>query len=55
MSSSEIDALLSEMEADIQNADRDLREIDELVKRGITGAGKLPGKKSVFFTYMYVH
>lgn len=47
MSSTEIDALLSEMETDIQSADRDLREIDELVKRGVAGAGKLPDHASL--------
>jgi len=41
MSSSELDAFLSEMESDIRAADRDLREIDALEKRGVTGAGKL--------------
>lgn len=41
MSSTELDAFLSEMESDIRAADRDLREIDTLEKRGVTGAGKL--------------
>ncbi|KAF8589733.1 hypothetical protein K439DRAFT_1404726 [Ramaria rubella] len=41
MSSTELDALLSEMEIDVRAADRDLREIDVLEKRGVTGAGKL--------------
>jgi len=44
MSSSELDALLSEMEKDIRSADRDLREIDALEKRGVAGAGKLAGE-----------
>ncbi|RXW18710.1 hypothetical protein EST38_g7142 [Candolleomyces aberdarensis] len=37
----EIDAFLAEMEPDIRAADRDMREIDELVKKGVTSAGKL--------------
>ncbi|KAF8528148.1 hypothetical protein BU17DRAFT_38569 [Hysterangium stoloniferum] len=41
MSSTELDALLSEMETDIRAADRDLRDIDALEKRGVTSAGKL--------------
>jgi hypothetical protein len=43
MSSTELDALLSEMEMDIRAADRDLRDIDALEKRGVTSAGKLTG------------
>ena len=43
MSSTELDAFLSEMEGDIRSADRDLREVDALEKRGVTGAGKLAG------------
>ncbi|THH08705.1 hypothetical protein EW145_g2525 [Phellinidium pouzarii] len=41
MSSEELDAFLAEMEPDIRSADRDLREIDILEKRGVLGAGKL--------------
>lgn len=44
MSAEEFDALLSEMQLDIKNADRDLREIDSLEKRGVLGAGKLSGE-----------
>ena len=44
MSSVEFDAFLSDMEGDIRGADRDLREIDALEKRGVTGAGKLVGE-----------
>ena len=44
MSSEELDALLAEMEPEIRAAERDLREIDMLEKRGVLGAGKLPGK-----------
>lgn len=43
LSTEEIDALLVEMESDIRGADRDMREIDELEKKGVLGAGKLPG------------
>ena len=45
MSSEELDALLAEMEPDIRAADRDLREIELLEKRGVLGAGKLAGKE----------
>ncbi|KAL5528902.1 hypothetical protein ACEPAG_4876 [Sanghuangporus baumii] len=41
MSTEELDALLAEMEPEIREADRDLREIDILEKRGVLGAGKL--------------
>lgn len=41
MSSEELDAFLTEMEPDIRTADRDLREIEVLVQKGITEAGKL--------------
>ena len=44
MGSEEFDALLTEMEPEIRSADRDLREIDVLEKRGVLGAGKLAGK-----------
>lgn len=43
MSSSELEAFLTEMENDIRAADRDMREIDVLEKKGVTGAGKLAG------------
>ena len=43
MSSEEFDALLTEMEPEIRSADRDLREIDVLEKRGVLGAGRLAG------------
>ncbi|KAH8114231.1 hypothetical protein DFH11DRAFT_256471 [Phellopilus nigrolimitatus] len=41
MSSEEFDAFVAEMEPEIRAADRDLREIDILEKRGVLGAGKL--------------
>ncbi|THH06558.1 hypothetical protein EW146_g9577 [Bondarzewia mesenterica] len=46
MSPSELDAFLAELEPDIRAADRDMREIDALEKKGVTGAGKLPGALS---------
>ena len=42
MSPSELEAFLTEMEPDIRAADRDLREIEILEKKGVTNAGKLP-------------
>jgi Cu+-exporting ATPase len=48
MSPGELEAFLSEMEPDIRAADRDMHEIEALEKKGVTGAGKLPGS-SVFF------
>lgn len=41
LTSSELDALLSEIESDIRSADRDLQEIEELEKRGVMDAEKL--------------
>ncbi|PFH50264.1 hypothetical protein AMATHDRAFT_123746, partial [Amanita thiersii Skay4041] len=38
----EFDALLIEMEPDIRAADRDMREIEMLEKKGVIGAGRLP-------------
>lgn len=43
MSPSELEAFLAELEPDIRAADRDMREIEMLEKKGVTGAGKLPG------------
>jgi hypothetical protein len=43
LSGPEIEALLAEMEPDIRAADRDVREIQELEKKGVLGAGKLEG------------
>lgn len=42
MSPSELEAYLTEMDADIRAADRDLREIDMLEKKDVTAAGRLP-------------
>ncbi|KAL4065863.1 hypothetical protein V8B97DRAFT_1914439 [Scleroderma yunnanense] len=41
ISPEELEALLAEMEPDIRAADRDMREIELLVQKGILGAGKL--------------
>ena len=43
MSQSEMEAFLAEMEPDIRSADRDMREIELLEKKGVTGAGNLAG------------
>lgn len=43
MSSTELEAFLAELEPDIRAADRDMREIEMLEKKGVTAAGKLPG------------
>jgi len=47
LSPEELDALLVEMEPEIKSADRDLREIDILDKRGLLGAGKLADYKEL--------
>jgi len=47
MTPEEVSAFLTEMEPDIRAADRDMLEIDTLEKKGVLGAGKLPGKPSV--------
>jgi hypothetical protein len=43
MSPEELEAFLSEMEPDIRAADRDMREIEVLERKGVTSAGKLAG------------
>jgi Cu+-exporting ATPase len=43
MSAEELDAYLTEMEPEIRTADRDTLEVEALEKRGVTGAGRLPG------------
>ena len=48
MSPEEIDAYLAEMEPDLRAADRDLQEIEALLKKGVTGSGKLPGKSIAY-------
>ncbi|EGN96793.1 hypothetical protein SERLA73DRAFT_75652 [Serpula lacrymans var. lacrymans S7.3] len=47
MSPEELDVFLTEMEPDIRAADRDMREIEMLEQRGVTGAGKLSGRRLV--------
>lgn len=44
MTPEELEAFLAEMEPDIRSADRDMREIEMLEKKGVTGAGKLTGE-----------
>jgi hypothetical protein len=44
MSASELETFLSEMEPEIRAADRDMREIEMLEKKGIASAGKLTGE-----------
>ena len=41
MTATELEAFLSEMEMDIRAAERDLKEINALEVKGVTGAGKL--------------
>ncbi|KII87378.1 hypothetical protein PLICRDRAFT_125405 [Plicaturopsis crispa FD-325 SS-3] len=41
MAPGELEAFLAEMEPDIRAADRDMREIELLEKKGVTGGGKL--------------
>ena len=43
MSPGELEAFLAEMEPDIRAAERDMREIEALEKKGVTSSGKLPG------------
>ena len=43
MSPTELAALAAELEPDIRTADNDMREIDDLQQKGITGAGTLSG------------
>ena len=43
MPPTELAALAAELEPDIRAADNDMREIDDLQQKGITGAGMLSG------------
>ena len=43
MSPADLAALAAELEPDIRAADNDMREIDDLQRKGITGAGTLSG------------
>ena len=54
MTPEEINALLGEMEPDIRAADRDLTEIDTLEKKGVLGAGHLPGNIFCFFPTLFL-
>ncbi|KAH7914832.1 hypothetical protein BJ138DRAFT_1177012 [Hygrophoropsis aurantiaca] len=47
MSPEELEAFLTEMEPDIRAADRDMREIEALEKKGVTAAGKLGDYQSL--------
>jgi hypothetical protein len=49
MTPAELEAFLAEMELDIRAADRDMREIEMLEKKGVTGAGKLIGEPAFHF------
>lgn len=40
-------ALILDSENDLKSLDRDLRDIEALEKRGIAGAGRLPGEGDV--------
>lgn len=44
LSPEELEAYLAEMESDVRAADRDMLEIETLVRKGVTGAGKLGGQ-----------
>jgi hypothetical protein len=52
LSPAEFDAFLAELEPDLRAADRDMREVEELEKRGVTAAGALPGKQRAFSDYL---
>jgi hypothetical protein len=43
MSPADLAALAAELEPDIRAADNDMREIDDLQRKGVTGAGMLSG------------
>ena len=43
MSPTELAALAAELEPDIRAADNDMREVEDLQRKGITGAGTLSG------------
>lgn len=43
MPPADLAALAAELEPDIRAADNDMREIDDLQRKGITGAGTLSG------------
>ncbi|EIW79367.1 hypothetical protein CONPUDRAFT_167124 [Coniophora puteana RWD-64-598 SS2] len=47
MAPEELDAFLADMEPDVRAADRDMREIEALEAKGVTGAGKLADYKAL--------
>lgn len=51
MTPSELEAYLAEMEPDVRAADRDMLEVETLVGKGVTGAGKLGGQHYLPFTW----
>jgi hypothetical protein len=61
MTPEEFEALLQEMELDIRAADRDMREIELLERKGVTGAGKLAGAytdtlfPAVYFSSLFLN
>jgi len=56
LSPEELEAYLAEMESDVRAADRDMLEIETLVRRGVTGAGRLGGQHLLLFVlYHGVH
>ena len=55
ISPEELEALLAEMEPDIRAADRDMREIELLVQKGVLGAGKLSGTCTPLCTRLILH
>lgn len=54
MAPEELDALLGEMEQDVRNADRDMREIELLVQKGVLAAGKLPGTRVSISLFLFL-
>lgn len=50
----ELEAFLTEMEPDIRAADRDMREIEVLEQKGVTGAGKLAGSSYFSRPFFFV-
>lgn len=55
MSPTELAALAAELETDIRAADNDMREIDNLQQKGITGAGTLSGMFCVCLFHAGAH
>jgi len=55
MSPADLAALAAELEPDIRAADNDMREIDDLQQKGITGAGALSGVLSGYPLHPATH